>query len=617
MSEAVIDQPFAAVSAPSAGSLYLAEGDHTTWQMDEVDLLDEILEHRRLGAVFQPIVDFRTHSYIAFEGLIRGPAGSPLFSPHQLFAAAERHGRRRQLERACRESIFRAFARLQLPGKLFINSSPDCLDDEIFQHGDTLDLLQRIGISPSRVVIELTENQRINDYPDIHRALAHYRNLGYQIAIDDLGEGFANLRMWSEVQPDYVKIDRHFIDGIAEDKLKHHFVKAMQNLAESCSAKIVAEGIENEADCLAVHDLGIAFGQGFLIARPQAEPATLPNEGIIQVLNQRNIAVFPGNVSPSGNVTVRSLIRRVEAASPTTLNEDVYRRFEDDEELMSMPVVLNGAPLGLINRHEMIDSMARPYRRELYGRKTCVQFMDQMPLCIDETSTVQEAGLIVSRSARHHIYDGFIVTRNGEYLGIGSAHDLMGMITEMQIQAARYANPLTQLPGNVPINEHIERLLERKVNFHACYFDIDHFKPFNDVFGYRKGDDMIVLLAQTLTECIDPLVDFCGHIGGDDFMVLFQSEDWERRCHQSLRLFDVRLGESVEPEVVRRGSYDAENRRGEIVSYGLPTLSIGAVPVFAEAYESHREISAAAAEAKKNAKKTTGSCLFIERRQPQ
>jgi len=84
--------------------------------------------------------------------------------------------------------------------------------------------------------------------------------------------------MWSEIQPDFVKIDRHFIDGIAEDKLKHHFVKAMQNLAESCSAKIVAEGIENEADCLAVRDLGIALGQGYLIAMPESEPRTLPSE---------------------------------------------------------------------------------------------------------------------------------------------------------------------------------------------------------------------------------------------------------------------------------------------------------------------------------------------------
>ncbi len=590
-------------------------------QTEDIDLLDDIIDNRRLTAVFQPIIDFSTHSYIAFEGLIRGPENTPLHSPKQLFEAAERHGMRKKLEQACRETVFRSFAKLQLPGKLFINSSPDCLGDDLFFNGGTIDLLHQIGISPNRVVIELTENQRINDYPNIQKALSHYRSLGYQIAIDDLGEGFANLRMWSEIQPDYVKIDRHFIDGIAEDSLKHHFVKAMQSLAESCSAKVIAEGIESEADCLAVRDLGIAFGQGYLIAMPVAEPRTLPSENIIGTIKRGNIVVFPTGLAPSGNVTVRSLIRRIEPATPQTFNDEIYRRFDDDPELLSMPVVSDGTPLGLINRHEMVDRMARPYRRELFGRKSCVQFMDSMPLCIDDECTIQEAAMIVSRSARHHIYDGFIVTRNGEYMGVGSAHDLMGMITEMQIQAARYANPLTQLPGNVPINEHIERLLERKISFHACYFDIDHFKPFNDAFGYRKGDDIIVLLAQTMVEITNPLIDFCGHIGGDDFMVLFQSEDWEARCQHALHLFDLRVTAAVENEQLTdlpngRG-YFAENRRGKMVSYSLPSLSIGALPVSADVFESHREISAAAAEAKKNAKKMTGSSLFIERRQIQ
>ena len=605
-----------AVKRVQSFPLFAVDSRMTDMQAEEIELLDDIVENCRLSAVFQPIIDFRTHSYIGYEGLIRGPADTPLHSPMHLFSAAERHGVRRKLEQACRETIFRAFAKLQLPGKLFVNSSLDCLDDELIFNGGTVDLLHQIGISPGRVVIELTENQRINDYPDIHRALAHYRSLGYQIAIDDLGEGFANLRMWSEIAPDFVKIDRHFIDGIAQDRLKHHFVKAMQNLAESCSATIVAEGIENEADCLAVRDLGIALGQGFLIAMPDADPRTLPSAKIVETIKQRSVAVFPTAPVHSGNVTVRSLIRPVEPVSPKTFNDEVYRRFEADPELMSMPVVVKGAPLGLINRHEMVDRMARPYRRELFGRKSCMQFMDPMPLCIDEDSTVQEAGLIDARSARRHIYDGFIVTRDGEYTGIGSAHDLMGMITEMQIQAARYANPLTQLPGNVPINEHIERLLERRVAFHACYFDLDHFKPFNDVFGYRKGDDIIVLLAQTLVEVIDPLADFCGHIGGDDFMVLFQSDDWESRCRKALEIFDQHICAAVDCGLLDdRGGYSAENRRGQMVFYALPALSIGAVPVGVDVFESHREISAAAAEAKKNAKRLAGSSLFIERRQ--
>jgi EAL domain-containing protein (putative c-di-GMP-specific phosphodiesterase class I)/GGDEF domain-containing protein len=584
---------------------------------DEASLIRELIELDMLSAVFQPIIDFRAHAYFAFEGLIRGPANTPYHAPQELFAAAERHGLRQDLERRCRETVFRAFANAQLPGKLFINASPDSLDDEVFRNGETVDLLRRIGISPSRVVIELTENQRINDFPAIHQTLSHYRSLGYQIAIDDLGEGFANLRMWSEVKPEYVKIDRHFISGIADDHLKFQFVKAMQDLAETCSARIIAEGIETEADCLAVRDLGIACGQGYLIAMPTAEPRPIPAESMVGILRQRRIIVFPNGSAQNGNVTVRSLARTIAPLTPETNNDEVCQRFEAEPELISLPVVAGGVPLGLINRHALIDRFARPFRRELFGRKPCTQFMDPLPLIINEDSTVQEAGLLISRSAHHHLYDGFIVTDNGKYLGVGSAHDLMGMITEMQIQAARYANPLTQLPGNVPINEHIDRLLQQGVVFTAGYFDIDHFKPFNDTYGYRKGDDIIQLVAQIARDIANPHTDFVGHIGGDDFMVLFQSNDWEARCARALLLFDEGIAHVLPAEDLRNGGYTGENRRGEAVFHSAPTLSIGALQIFPGDYESHQAISAAAANAKKYAKKMPGSSLFIERRRRQ
>lgn len=581
---------------------------------DEASLIRSFIDNKRLSAVFQPIIDFRVHAYFAFEGLIRGPRDTPYHAPQALFEAAERHGMRQDLERACRETVFRAFAARQLPGKLFINCSPDSLYDEVFRNGGTLDLLHGIGLAPNRVVIELTENQRVTDFPTIHDTLSHYRSLGYQIAIDDLGEGFANLRMWSEVKPEYVKIDRHFISGIADDHLKFQFVKAMQDLAETCSARIIAEGIETEADCLAVRDLGIACGQGYLIAVPTAAPRPIPTETMVGIMNRSNIIVFPNGAAQSGNTTVRSLARPISPVTPETGNDEVYRRFEAEPGLISLPVVAGGVPLGLINRHALIDRFARPYSRELYGRKSCTQFMDPLPLVINEDSTVQEAGLLISRSPHHHLYDGFVVTDNGKYLGVGSAHDLMRMITEMQIQAARYANPLTQLPGNVPLNEHVDRLLHKGIAFTAAYCDIDHFKPFNDAYGYRKGDDIIQLLAKLLGEVADPQLDFVGHIGGDDFMVLFQSADWEARSARALRLFDERVGLVLKAEDVQNGGYNGESRRGESVFHPLPSLSIGALPIMAGSFESHQEISSAAADAKKHAKKMPGSSLFIERR---
>ena len=98
---------------------------------------------------------------------------------------------------------------------------------------------------------------------------------------------------------------------------------------------------------------------------------------------------------------------------------------------------------------------------------------------------------------------------------------LLKRITELQIRNARYANPLTLLPGNVPINEHVEHLLENYLPFTACYFDLDNFKPFNDLYGYSRGDMVIRLLGTILQSACNPQCDFIGHIGGDDFMIIF------------------------------------------------------------------------------------------------
>jgi diguanylate cyclase (GGDEF)-like protein len=248
--------------------------------------------------------------------------------------------------------------------------------------------------------------------------------------------------------------------------------------------------------------------------------------------------------------------------------------------------------------------------------------MDHAPLIVDQHATVQELAMMLSLAPRHYLLDGFIVTGDGEYLGVGSSHDLMGMITEMQISAARYANPLTQLPGNVPINEHVDRMLHAGSPFVAVYVDIDNFKPFNDTYGYRRGDDVIQTLARLLCEQVDERLDFVGHIGGDDFFVVFRSADWEMRCWEIISRFAEAVANLLGVDDRLRGGYMAENRRGELSFQLAPTLSIGAVKVGSGECESHREVAAAASAAKKQAKKRgqsgvcepAGGSLFIERR---
>ena len=584
--------------------------------IEGTDALHDILAGRKLSALFQPIIHMHSGDIIGYEGLIRGPSDSPLHAPMNLFKVARAHDLTLEVEHLCRQVVLERFAELQLPGKLFLNVSPECLLLRNARHGETLEYIEHIGINPDRVIIELTENQPTYDYELMREAVLHYRNMGFQIAIDDLGEGFSSLRLWSELRPEYVKIDMHFIQGINHDPVKLQFVRSIQEIAEKSGTLVIAEGIEAQTELLVLRDLGVAFGQGYHLGRPNAVPArALPAE-VVQALGRNGVAVYPQRSSLEKNgSSIRKLLHRVAAVSPQRNNNEVYDIFLKEPKLMIIPVVDDGVPLGLISRFEMIDHFARPYQRELYGKKSCSLFMDATPLIADHETSLQELSYTMVQSDAHHLFNGFIITEEGRYLGMGTGHDLMREITQMQINAARYANPLTQLPGNVPINEHIDRLLHSGARFWVCYCDLDHFKPFNDVYGYRKGDDVIQLTGEILSSHCDPNRDFIGHIGGDDFMILFQSEDWETRCEAILERFAAAILAYYSTSDCERGGYISEDRQGKKVFYSLISLSLGVIKVEAHQYYTHHQIATQAAEAKKQAKKIHGNSLFLDRRQ--
>ncbi|WP_229213195.1 MULTISPECIES: GGDEF domain-containing protein [unclassified Duganella] len=577
--------------------------------------LFDILVRRQLSALFQPIIHMQSGEIIAYEGLIRGPSDSPLHAPMNLFKVARANGLTVEVEHLCRRVVLERFAELGLPGKLFLNVSPECLLQRDARHGETLEYIHQIGINPDRVIIELTENQPTYDYELMRDAVLHYRNMGFQIAIDDLGEGFSSLRLWSELRPEYVKIDMHFIQGINHDPVKLQFVRSIQEIADKSDTLVIAEGIETQAELLVLRDVGVAFGQGYHLGRPHAQPARTAPAEVVKALARNGVAVYPQRGAEKHGASISKLLHRVEAVPSSLSNNEVYEIFARQPKLLIIPVVDDGLPLGLISRFDMIDHFARPYQRELYGKKSCKQFMDSQALVADKDTSLQDLSFRMAQADAHQLFNGFIITDQGRYLGMGTGHDLMREITQMQITAARYANPLTQLPGNVPINEHIDRLLESGARFWVCYFDLDHFKPFNDVYGYRRGDDVIQLTGKLLAERTDADRDFVGHIGGDDFMVLFQSEDWEARCNVILQEFGRHVQDFYSIEDRERGGYLSEDRQGKKVFYSLMSLSIGAIRVDPHKYHTHHQIATAAAESKKQAKKIHGNSLFMDRRQ--
>ncbi|MDB5805373.1 MAG: hypothetical protein JWN73_2695 [Betaproteobacteria bacterium] len=565
-----------------------------------------------LHAVFQPIMRASNGSIEGYEALIRGPEGTPLHEPAGLFAHARANGSQARLELAALMTAARSFGELELPGRLFLNASPMLATRHTEAFLGFARRVARYGLTPERIVIEFTEGDKIHDHERMRQVAGELRALGMSIALDDLGEGFSSLRLWKELAPEIVKIDKHFISGIDSDPLKRQFLRAIQDIALAAQSQLVAEGIETAGELRVIRDLKVTYAQGYYLARPSRTPER--EAGAHLAGTAQRARLYPEAVSDMG-VTAFQLAARIEPISPRHTGQQVYERFARDTAAHALPVVENGKPIGLISRFSLIDRFARPYRRELYGNKSCTALMNPNPLVVEHTAGIQEIGWRLSEGAAgHDLAEGFVVTQDSLYVGVCSGQTLLRELSELQVKAARYANPLTLLPGNVPITQHIERLLDSELGFCVCHADLDNFKPFNDLYGYRRGDDMIQLVGRLLGEVADSHGDLVGHVGGDDLIVVFQSEDWEKRINDALTRFAAERMELFSADDIALAGFSSTDRSGAPQFFPLTTLSVGAVHVPSGVRASSHQVAARAVEAKTQAKKMPGNALFLDRR---
>lgn len=179
------------------------------------------------------------------------------------------------------------------------------------------------------------------------------------------------------------------------------------------------------------------------------------------------------------------------------------------------------------------------------------------------------------------------------------------------------ANPLTGLPGNVSILREAERRLASAVPFAIAHLDIDNFKPFNDKYGFARGDEVLRMTARILTNVlgtIDGRDVFIGHVGGDDFIFILPPKLVDRACREVLDNFDVIVANFYDDEDRARGAIQSVDRQGRPQEFPLMTCSIGVIDTTQTPVRHLADISARAAEVKRFAKSLPGSNYLIDRR---
>lgn len=259
-----IVQSFAALTPDPASSV---DG-----QILHAETLDQVLASEGITPLLQPIANLNGEgeklSTFAVEGLIRGPQDSILFNPEILLSYASMKQRLFEIETLCISQILQASELLPDRLPLFINVRPRTLTGPAFVD-ELIANLDLHGYKPNQVVLELTEQQSIVNPRAFAKNLDILRQLGFRIALDDYGEGFANLHLVLDLKPDFLKICGTLCRDIDKDPRKQVMVRSTQEMAKGLGIPTIMEQVETREELSVIRSLGIDYAQGYFLARPQ------------------------------------------------------------------------------------------------------------------------------------------------------------------------------------------------------------------------------------------------------------------------------------------------------------------------------------------------------------
>jgi diguanylate cyclase (GGDEF)-like protein len=599
--------------------------------------LRTILREDRLLVAFQPIVNLLTGDVFVYESLGRMPAelpGEPEYEPLgplDWLDVAARAGLLPDLDRGWRRRAIEQVARRHAGDGLSFafNVDPRIVHEPGFGGSFLRDLVEREGLSPGRFILELTESGAHLDSAALREVLRHYAAQGFRIAIDDLGAGYASLNALVHLRPDVLKLDRGLVAGLAADPIRLNLVRALADFARRSGMQLIAEGIETEADLIALLRAGVTFGQGYFIARPSSEPQP-PAPDVRAVLRARAIEVERTRFHSIGTRRIGDIAVEHPSVPVSLRGKEAERRFRAEPQRAGFPVLDDtGAVAGLLTRDRFLGAIAGAFGYALYGDRAVRELMDPQPLRVDASATIEHVSRLATTRPEASRYDLIVVEREARYLGVVTVFDLLATTTELEIEHAQYSSPLTGLPGNVVIEHEIRSALEVPAGRGPAWFvyaDLDSFKAYNDVYGFPAGDEVIRLVARILDECFSPPVfedAFLGHVGGDDFIVVVHGADSvEDACTRVASRFDAEVRVFYAPADLAAGGIVTSDRRGNTIHFPITGLSMAIVGVDDLSAPDVHEVGRVAAELKKRAKAEAmrrggGSGWVRERRQPR
>lgn len=570
---------------------------------NRISLLDQIIKEQRVGIVFQPIISLKNGDVLGYEALSRTPSEYDFENIEDVFSLAKEHDRLWELEQLARMKTLQSARSFLVPPfnkKLFMNVSSHVMKYEKFHTEMTEFFLREFRISPRNIIFEVTEQSMIDDMQGFQSTLSQYKSDNFSLAIDDAGVEYAGLNAITDFNPNYIKIDMKLIRNIQEHSLQGAIVKGMVEFSKVANVSLIAEGVETYEELETITRMGVQYAQGYYIQKPHHKIQPLEAKLIQDILDIRTMMIQEER-NRAQTIPVEQLSFPTQTISSDTLTIDAYEIMNRDVDCYGLTIIEDGKPIGIVTKKSMSLTLSGRYGFTLYQNKPISKIMDQEFLMVDYRMPISVVADLAMDRPQDKLYDFVVVTKGDQYHGSVTIKRMLRKVTELEVSSAKQQNPLTGLPGNIAIEHRLNHMLKKKQDFSAVYLDIDNFKPYNDVYGFETGDLIIKLLAKLIEDLV-PSDQFVGHIGGDDFIVLYDHHIHPQQFEHLIETFENEVLKFYSPEDRQQGYITAQTRNGDVEHFPLISVTAVAVDNSEFEYKTSRAISKDLADLKNKAK---------------
>lgn len=529
-----------------------------------------------LDIAFQPIINIHTGKTYAVEALLRNHDKLGFNSIFDLFDQIYRENFLYSFDVALREKAIQKFILIDnfKNIKLFYNLDNRLFEMPDFSSGNTSKLLRKYGIKKDNICFEISERHEVVTQCNMDKVLTHYKEENFCIAIDDFGVGYSGYKLLYDSTPDVIKIDRFFLADIQKDIKKKVMVRNITHLAIQLGIKVIAEGVETKEELLVCRDIGCHLAQGYLIQKPtkNTEEICYQYDDIIKILKK--------DKRSESEFKMDSYLVKIKPLHVQSKMSEVIDYFKKYPDTSIIPIInSSNEPIGMLQEYVIKEFLYSQYGKSLLlndGTKKS-KLKNLINHC-GVTDVNSDISSIIELFSNNPESKGIILTNNSQYYGYLSARAIINIMNEENLVYAREQNPLTKLPGNTMIERYISAISANQDSYMLCYFDLDNFKAYNDVYGFRNGDRVILLFADILKKHLPS--EFCkAHIGGDDFFVALKHDNkddyaYVKIIRKIITKFTQDAKDFYSQEDKQRGFIVAKDR--EDVTKEFPLLTVSA-----------------------------------------